>query len=144
MRLAEIRMKVEAATAKLIANDSVLLDNDTHEISISSKLGAYLRELTTNADCEYNRHILDVKTLYGYKKIRPDILIHQRLTDANNLLVIEIKKHDKPDDDLETLTAMTVKGGEYGYDFGLFLAFEKRDNKWFPLLRWFENGAEIA
>jgi len=50
-----------------------------------------------------------VKTFYGYKLIRPDIVVHQRDTDENNLLDIEMKKKDKPDDDIETLMAMVSK-----------------------------------
>lgn len=145
MKSKQLQERVKAAISKLIADNSFLLENDAHELSVSSKLANYLQQLFPNVDCEYNRHIFDVKTLYGYKQIRPDILIHQRGTDVSNLLVIEMKKKDEPEkEDIEKLIAMTIKGGEYGYDYGLFHAFEKRNMIWVPLMRWFENCAEVT
>lgn len=100
-------------------------------------------------DCEYNRHISDEKSVAAQatleiweivKKARrreleanndgdyvfcvvPDIVVHQRRTDVNNLLVIEVKKRSNPETELydrlklELFTAS--KNGEKGYGYRL-------------------------
>jgi hypothetical protein len=53
-----------------------------------------------SVDFEYNRHDLDPKSVHlpegckegGGRLIYPDIIVHQRRTDAHNLLAIELKK----------------------------------------------------
>ena len=132
-----------ASILKLLDKDSELLDRDSHEVSLSSKLGSYLQQEFPNVDCEYNRHGNKVKTLHG-EIIRPDILVHERGSDNHNLLVIEMKKTNRPDDDIETLKDMTLKDGEYHYSYGLFISFQHGEKGWTALTRWFEDGKEIG
>ena len=65
-----------------------------------------------NVDCDYNRHLNAVKTLIRPKeetvardahndavkpkRFFPDIVLHRRGVDADNLLVCEIKRADEP------------------------------------------------
>lgn len=51
-------------------------------------------------DCEYNRHWHEEKLLWLFgnrraSKVFPDILIHERNTDANNMVALEIKRPDQ-------------------------------------------------
>lgn len=105
-------------------------------------------------DCEYNRHGGKLKTLgveqrlkYIVEKARnkkwdesddddfnvfsvaPDIVVHQRRTDTNNLLVVEIKKRSNPEpedyDDLKLKLFTETKHDEgYGYKFGAWVVAE--------------------
>ncbi len=115
-------------------------------------------------DCEYNKHLHGDKTfdlgaidLRTFKPcgcraceaiakgkwpddercFRPDIVVHQRNTDKNNLLAIEIKKKKVCSFDIEKLKALTrakENGGEYCYTLGAFLYFAggKAQYMWFP------------
>lgn len=122
-----------------------------------------------NVDCEYNKHLDDMKSvnLFDFlsqsfngcgcdscrkieskqtdqidkKQFRPDIVIHSRGNDFNNLLVIEVKKENKCPFDfikLQALTKPKEKNGEYGYKLGAFICFP--GNK--PEYTWFVNGIE--
>ena len=105
-------------------------------------------------DCEYNRHGGKLKTLGVEQKLKyiveqarnkkwdesddddfnvfsvaPDIVVHQRRTDANNLLVVEIKKRSNPEseeyDDLKLKLFTESKYDEgYGYKLGAWIVAE--------------------
>lgn len=96
-------------------------------------------------DVEYNRHgqSQDPKIIYSQnsgidvKHCRtPDLVLHRRGTDAQNLCVIEVKKHHKrsfddpsPDNqskDIEVLETMTAPDGAFRYRAGLLLILKPR------------------
>lgn len=96
--------KLEKALSKLIENDEFLLICDANERSISHRLAVYLEQEFDgwDIDCEYNRNLDSPKRLnlesmdsesadIDVRTVFPDIIIHQRGTN-NNLLVIEMKK----------------------------------------------------
>jgi hypothetical protein len=122
-------------------------------------------------DCEYNKHLeaskrwkvntggIDpadlrscgcaacVKVLTGdmpeEKLFRPDIVVHERNTDENNQLTIEIKKDQVCPFDiakLKALTAVEEDGGEYHYALGVFLCFPQSR----PVYKWFVDGSEVS
>ena len=144
----EIKKKVNIAIDILFKNDSFLLENNVNERSISHKLAEYLQILFPewHVDCEYNKKMLSKKTLEGISecseqkktdRIFPDIIIHQRNTNKN-LLVIEIKTNNKDNPcDIRKLKLFTKIGGKYVYDWGLFIKFDKNEK---PSLTWFYNG----
>ena len=119
---------------KLKKNDWKLLKSDVNERSITHKLAIYLQENFPNfdVDCEYNRGGLDPKILNlpvsnildnatKAKTVFPDIIIHERGTN-NNILVIEVKKSSNRNSngrtDEEKLYAYIQ---QLGYRFGLFI-----------------------
>lgn len=73
-------------------------------------------------------------------RIIPDIIIHERNTDKNNLLVIEMKKEDDDNCDIKKLKGLTYQNGVFKYKLGLFIKF---DPQYKPILMWFEDGREI-
>lgn len=107
-------------------------------------------------DCEYNRHLGAVKSLAAEAEkrikdivwkarrnsleaddegfyvfsIAPDIVVHQRRMDANNLLVVEVKKRSNPETDkydalkLELFTKSKQDEKGYGYKFGAWVVAE--------------------
>lgn len=114
-------------------------------------------------DCEYNR-IGDIakrlnrnlyekyKRILGYKidnllkeknndkLVKPDIIIHKRGKNEQNLLVIEVKKSNSKDDNYDRLKLMIFTDKDYGlnYKYGLFIKLDKEreHNK----LCWFSDG----
>lgn len=142
----QIKQKVHIAVGVLFKYDSFLLENDVNERAISHKLAEYLQLQFTDfdVDCEYNRmngRNADVK--YITKKLGlqvsksvtsddaeattvfPDIIIHKRHSNKDNLLVVEIKKQSSKlgrEHDFKKLRAFT---SELEYALGLYLEFSE-------------------
>ncbi|EMN6212109.1 hypothetical protein [Vibrio vulnificus] len=133
MNRASVTEKLTRALDKLVRDDAHLLEIDANERSISHRLAVYLESEFTewHIDCEYNRDIEDPKRL-NIDSIRtdstdtqgrtvfPDIIVHVR-GQANNLLVIEMKKTSSgvPDDfDHAKLAAFRR---ELGYQHAAFI-----------------------
>jgi hypothetical protein len=99
---------VNAAIDLLMEHDSALLDLGVTERSLSYRLAHYMAlsaavQPPLTVDCEYNRHFGDPKRLnlpprdaidreIRATTVFPDILVHERNSDANNLIVLELKK----------------------------------------------------
>ena len=98
--------------------------------------GIYLN-LSVQWDGEYNRHgpSLDPKIIDGHCRT-PDLVLHERGTDAQNLCVIEVKKHharsfdnrspNNQSKDIKVLEAMTAPEGAFRYRSGLLLILNPR------------------
>ncbi|MDO9325889.1 MAG: hypothetical protein Q7T80_13150 [Methanoregula sp.] len=143
-----IEEKVKIAIQILVKKDVYLLENNVHERSITHKLAEYLQILfpDLNVDCEYNKkgdatEILTKRIRIDHNSnekeysVYPDIIIHQRHT-KNNLLIIEIKKkisNKTKEWDIEKLKFFT-ESKDYHYLFGLFIEFDGpniSDSKWY-------------
>jgi len=119
-----VKQKVKDALKTLYQRDYDLIKNDINEQSISYRLAIYLEmqfsEWKYNIDCEYNRNKEDIKENNDAKPFKPDIVIHERKENDNNLLCIEIKKNNDSDDDkIKVINAIENK--DYGYKFGMFI-----------------------
>lgn len=122
---AEVHTALNQAIEKLLEMDHHLLDADASERSLSHRLAVHMidRFPDYEIDCEYNRDGFDVKklTLAGRDvydteldavTVFPDIIVHKRGSQNNNLLVIEIKKASSlvsPDYDIEKLNAFKTE-----------------------------------
>lgn len=144
-----VKQKVKNSLKKLRAKDRELLEINVNERTISHKLAEYLQNEFPDysVDCEYNRHVDIKKTLeipdnhIGWddtesKTVFPDIIIHKRMSDKDNLLIIEMKKTSNKINrsfDLSKIQAFMTP--PYNYKLGLFLEIntaEEKDNcKWF-------------
>ena len=156
--------KVNEALNEFYTEDSDLLDRDVNERSITHRFAVYLEqffpEWDYHIDCEYNRNYRepkylglepeDIKFLNNNlqsndteaRTVYPDIIIHRRNYNDQNLLVIEAKK-EKPSTKAESLDIRKLRaftnltdGNPYKYQWGLHVIFEKDS----PRLKWFENG----
>ncbi|PWA08296.1 hypothetical protein [Flavobacterium laiguense] len=150
-----IRKLVIEATEKVIEKDSWLLKNDISEQCISHRLGIYLQEKFAeyNVDCEYNgdidrmnnkksisilkenlkeigllreREESDLEKEFTKRAVFPDIIIHTRGTNENNLCILEVKKSTssvKFDYDFLKLKAYTSNfyGNNLKYRIGIFV-----------------------
>ncbi len=146
-----IKQITDTALNHLKQKDRQLLDIQVNERTISHKLAEYLQQEFSIlfVDCEYNRHdgltkILGVPTnSVGWddvdsKTVFPDIVVHKRGTDEENLLVIEIKKSNNRYNsfDMKKLRAFTRE--PYNYKFGLFLEINVDGNS--DCFQWFKSG----
>ena len=148
LQIEEIKEKVEYSMQKLREKDIDLIDIDVNERTITHKLAEYLQNQFTdyNVDCEYNRYEDKTKKLRSlanrsldtsnYKKdqieqliwedkdaltIYPDIIVHERKTPYNNLLVIEVKKSSNNiSEDLDIKKIEELMSPPYNYKYGLF------------------------
>jgi hypothetical protein len=118
---------------QLIRADADILINDINERTISHRLANYLESHFPgwNVDCEYNRDHEDPKRLDIQRRniksddtqattVYPDIIVHQRGTD-NNLVVIEIKKTTSQEDDDYDKGKLGAFKTQLGYQFAIFI-----------------------
>jgi len=125
----EHKKKLNKAIQQFLEKDKDLLERSTNERTISSRLGYYLSleyEPNLQVDCEYNRKGADKKRQEAGNLIYPDILVHERGNDNNNVLVIEIKKVSNTDiqSDQAKLIELTHPDKEYRYHYGIHLVFD--------------------
>lgn len=119
------------AVQLLFTNDGSLLEGNVAERTICARLACYLERHFPDhkADVEYNRHGVEPKKvdLPGYcrgggeRLIFPDVVVHQRTHDNENLLVIQVKKETNPeprDCDRTIIRAMKHK---FRYRHGLLI-----------------------
>ena len=152
-----IEQIVNECIDELIQNDLCLLQNDVSERAITHKIAVYLQDRipNLNVDCEYNRNFelgrfvskrLAIPKFNGKKTIRtyPDIIAHHRMTNDENLLVIEVKKGNSKvshDLDQEKLRAFTDKSNNYNFMYGVFiLIYTGKRKRKDPELTWFVEG----
>ena len=96
------------AVVQVIRSDRILLELDVTERALSYRIAHYMHDPALvppplSIDCEYNRHFGDPKRLYLPPRdafdreiqattVFPDIIVHERNSDARNFLAIEMKK----------------------------------------------------
>ena len=153
MEKEELKQRIDDAIEKLRQKDGVLLNIDVNERTISHKLAGYIQiELEGySVDCEYNRYLYSTKILkipkdpirwkdLEAKPIFPDIIIHKRLSNDENLLVIEMKKLSNRQDrffDKSKVKALTLP--PFNYKFGLFLEIDVAKTN--DSFEWYQNGS---
>lgn len=108
-------------------------------------LCAKLKVYNVNVDCEYNKHADDPKRDSTNTLIRPDLILHNRGGDNNNILVAEFKaKNNKKnyDNDRKKLKTYTAPG-KFNYKIGIFIVL--KDDKEACLKSWehYINGKQI-
>ena len=146
--------------------DSILLDYETEDIAVAERcmvfrIGWYmLNRMQRNKkfhwadlDCEYNRNFRDPKYIYvedhtgnntKKKNVVPDLLIHKRRSNENNLLVIEFKKGEPEqndrNNDIRKLTFFTDSSSEYSYSYGLYIELHKNS----AIVQVYQEGEHCA
>jgi hypothetical protein len=170
MNIHDIVTKFDLAVKMLFLNDDYLLIKKISERSVSHKLAYHLQPLFSdyNVDCEYNGDVdklNDIKALEiskreiseinkkpnkkDYYRISPDIIIHQRGSNDENLLVIEVKKDISPDINVEfdliKLKNLTIDHvhNHYNYKLGILIIFGTLDNTGTVTIRYIQNGLEV-
>ena len=126
-----IKGKIREALKLFIAKDKqALLSVDIYEPTINHRIAVYLEDLFPgfDIDCEYNKTLSGDKRNVNGKKIRPDIIIHTRMTNENNSVMVEVKKSGRNSKlskaDIEKLK--NAMNGTLNYDLGVFVGILKR------------------
>lgn len=146
MDIKEVKRRIDYCIDSIYVNESDLFARNNYEVTISTKLAQYLFIEFRNydVDCEYNRHF-DGSKFVGEldAEVRPDIIIHKRGNDKDNLVYIEIKKEQNTtsrDYDYTKIEALTKKQGQFKYKLGVFIDFAvKKENL---KIVYFEDGKE--
>lgn len=152
----ELKFLIEESLDILYSNDQYIIDNSTNERAVVFKFGTYMYEIIRNSsfydfdlDSEYNRrHAFTKRTKNFPDGIIPDLLIHERNSQDNNLLVMEFKgywnKKDRSDDfiKLQEFTCQD-KGREYYYGYALGVFVFLTPNRADVETIYFKNGVII-
>lgn len=171
----ELREKVLSCINLLFERDSYLLINNLNEKTIAHRLAVYLENdfKGFDIDCEYNGYvtahnnrkyikILKEKAIelgiskdnnnnnrdIVTRKIFPDIIVHKRGDNFNNLLIIEIKKSTSNEPyewDFEKLKRYTSNEyqNDLEYQFGAFIELLIDSEKPMFKITWVKEGNEF-
>jgi len=96
-----------------------------------------------NVDCEYNRDMMDAKRLRSGSRFRPDIIVHRRFSNEENLLVEAKATARDGRTDLDRLNELVNQRERYRYITGVFITFinhrdcVRRTGEILIRLRWF-------
>ena len=127
-----IKTLIERALKELIRRDVGLIHRKVKEECINHRLACYLERFLSeyrseySVDLEYNKNYNDPKKIIidenkNIKAIRPDIIIHERETNANNLIVFEIKKNYTDRHDLKKIKGLLRN--PYKYKYGCLISY---------------------
>lgn len=163
----EVLKKLDEAIAQLMEREKDILERGLNELNLNGHLAKYLTPLFPEytVDPEYNGDKIkpnDRKSLDIAKKrlieigiepneannylLTPDIIIHTRNINEENLAVIEIKKDSNSkknkEFDLLKLEHMTIdySGNHYNYKVGVALVFGTKKNTGLYEIIYFQNG----
>ncbi|MDR3111043.1 MAG: hypothetical protein LBU65_15345 [Planctomycetaceae bacterium] len=102
-----------------------------------------------NLDGEYNRNGTDPKRIRQNSKNGdiPDVILHRRLSNADNLLIVEFKvrnstepRNQNFENDIDKLICATSKDGEFRFFLGVSVVLTPKDKN----LRYFQCGKETT
>ncbi|MBI9071401.1 MAG: hypothetical protein JEY94_07365 [Melioribacteraceae bacterium] len=126
---------VQQAIQMVYERQYYLIENKVHERSIVFWFGIYFNEIIKksefseyNLDFEYNKNHSDPKRTDNFPQgTYPDIILHKRGTNKDNLLIMEFKTYwgDDTDKDLCKLKDFTNNSGKYNYELGLSIVLCK-------------------
>ena len=134
----KIKQIIFKSLEKLILKDNLIIVKKIKEECINHRFAIYLedkleeflseqniRELIS-VDLEYNKNYNNPKKLLidgneNSKAIRPDIIVHQRDTNDNNLIVIEAKKGYPNKNDIFKIKGLL--NSPYNYNLGFLVSY---------------------
>lgn len=96
----KVRDAVHEACRRLLGEPAAvdLLKRAAHELVLTHRFAYHLESIIDasldrrSVDIDYNRHGLDKKLDHTGRLFRPDVIVHRRGSDDENLLVVEWKK----------------------------------------------------
>ena len=139
-----IRQYVQRAVDEVYKNDKSLIVRDVNERSIVFRFGLYLYEILKftefkdfDIDVEYNRNGNDIKRIPSRPNGSfPDLIIHKRGVNTDNLLVVEFKtewSNQTQQDDVKKIRDFMNKEGKYKFRYGatILIGRDKPHIEWF-------------
>jgi hypothetical protein len=140
-----IELCLKMALDKVYENDLHLITAKVNERSIVYKFATYLQEIIKST--EYHEYDVDVEyNRAGYTKkttpskpngIIPDLIIHKRGSDTNNILVLEFKTewNRNQETDEKKIIELIDKSGNYKYKYGATILICKDK----PYIKWIKR-----
>jgi hypothetical protein len=133
MNYEQINILLRTSLLEIYYHDSLLLDRIVREECINHRLAFYFENLFSNiihddmfytVDVEYNKNLsksekeieLDDTTIIP---IRPDIIIHKRQDNCNNLIAVEAKLRSLRNHDILKLEKLLRPPYNYKYAVGI-------------------------
>ncbi len=164
--LEEAKSLIDYALSEFYKNDKQLVDYQSIKKSVAEncmvfRIGWYLLDKIRNdpryagisLDCQYNRNFECTKGLFlenengrreKIKNTIPDLLLHKRRANAENLMVLEFKKGKPTQEqmavDAEKLCYYTSQDREYRYSFGFSIWLYKRN---WAAVKTYQHGKEV-
>lgn len=124
---------IETALNEVYEKDIYLIQNKVHERTIVSRFCIYFQnELVStdfavhNLDFEYSKNHADPKRTVNFENgTYPDIILHQRGSNDQNILIIEFKTwwDNNTAIDINKLKDFTNHNGQYKYAVGYSIVF---------------------
>ena len=165
--LDEAKGLIDFALNEFYQKDKLLVDYKSIKESVAEncmvfRIGWYLlnkiqndpRYAEVSLDCQYNRNFEHTKGLFKetedgirekLKDAIPDLLLHKRRDNAENLMVVEFKKgkpaKEQMDIDIEKLCYYTSQENEYKYSFGFAIWLYKKNC---ATIKVFQKGKEMG
>ena len=129
---------VDTALRAVYKYDKYLIDIKAHERDIVFRFGIYFQGLLIkhekynkyNLDVEYNRNLYDPKKTENFNNgVYPDVILHERGNNDNNILVLEFKgywnnRKDEIEKDKSKLWDLMNPTGDYKYKKGYIVILE--------------------
>jgi hypothetical protein len=126
----ELKGMVNGALNRLYKQDQELLEFTVNERSVVFRFGLYFAEILSsssfsgyNLDCEYNRNMGKPKRTNKFPDgVIPDVLLHRRNSNDENILVLEFKGYWNKSDrgnDHKKITEFTSQAEDNQYKYGL-------------------------
>lgn len=170
MKIELILEKIELSINQFISSEIKILERGLNELNFNRKIANFIEPLFDgyDVDTEYNgdidklndRKALEIAqnemikigikhNIKNYYIINPDIIIHTRESNDNNLVVLEIKKDSnqkkRKDFDLLKLKHLTINYCEnhYNYKLGIALVFGTKEKAGTYDIHFFQNGIKL-
>jgi hypothetical protein len=142
-----VKTCVEQAIEEFRNRDLQLLQLTVDERASTHRIACYLQKYFPewHVDCEYNRKGSIPKPTPDTStnaRVKPDIIIHKRNTEANLLCIEAKKKGGRLSEDRKRLIGFTSRTGTYRYQFGLLLILSLK-NPYRIEYEWFQNGVHF-
>jgi hypothetical protein len=141
----DLMSKVKSAANSTIEAEIDILRNGRVERNFTSCFATQISKQFKNggirSDPFYNKHLGATKYLNG-KVVELDIAVHERNTDQNNLVAIEIETNNRPArDDIWKIEGLTQGLDGYGYRLGLYIVFGVSQKAGQIItMEWYKNG----
>lgn len=165
--LEKAKVLIDYALREFYKKDKLLVDYKSIKESVSEncivfRIGWYMLDKIQSdplysgisLDCQYNRNFEHPKRLFREteeniitktKNAIPDLLLHKRRSNSENLMVLEFKK-GRPqevdmENDVEKLSYFTSLENEYKYKFGFHIWLYKNQK---AKIKVYQDGKEKA
>jgi len=132
-QIIELNLAIDSALNILYENDHYLIRNKVHERSIVFWFSLYLHQtlaltdfVALNLDIEYNKNHSDPKNTMNFPNgTYPDMILHRRGSNDENILMIEFKTwwDNNTQTDIKKLKDFTDQNHPYKYGMGYSIVF---------------------